>query len=299
MELNELLKELKQEPKLEKTAAAKSSNTKNKLLAALDDAISSTEKTASVKDDVTPQLIKMAEDLANSEAVGIQKEAEFYGAALADGFLTRLNQYATTLSATGLNKTAADAAWQEAFQAGLDAGYNDGLVGFSKTAAAVPPVMDPMEKVAFDRGYQDTMALLQTPGGHEKVAEFVQGYNDAAQLLNTPDGQEKVAEFVQGYNDAAQLLSTPDGQEKVAEFVQGYNDAAQLLSTPGGQEKVAEFVQGYNDAAQLLSTPGGHEKIAEFVQGYTDGVAMLNKLASAVAQTAYNQTVNLISRAVR
>jgi hypothetical protein len=277
MELNELLKELKQEPKLEKTAAAKSSSTKNKLLAARDDAISSTEKTASVKDaDVTPQLIKMAEDLANSEAAGIQKEAEFYGAALADGFLTRLNQYATTLSVTGLNKTAADAAWQEAFQAGLDAGYKDGLVGLSKTAATVPPVIDPMEKVAFDRGYQDTMALLQTPGGHEKVAEFVQGYNDAAQLLSTPEGQEKVAEFVQGYNDAAQLLSTPGGQEKVAEFVQGYNDAAQLLSTPGGQEKVAEFVQGYND-----------------------GVAMLNKLASAVAQTAYNQTVNLISRAVR
>ena len=231
MELNELLKELKQEPELEKTAADKSSSTKNKLLAALDDAIRSTEKTASVKGaDVTPQLIKMAEDLANSEAVGIQKEAEFYGAALADGFLTRLNQYATTLSATGLNKTAADAAWQEAFQAGLDAGYKDGLVGFSKTAAAVPPVIDPMEKVAFDRGYQDAMALLQTPGGHEKVAEFV---------------------------------------------------------------------QGYNDAAQLLSTPGGQEKVAEFVQGYTDGVAMLNKLASAVAQTAYNQTVNLISRAVK
>lgn len=275
MELQELLNQIKnaENTPIEKTAAAKSPNPKEKLIAALDDALKSLEpmqKTAQ-EDSATERLVKMAQNLASSEAEALSKEAELYGAALADGFLARLNSYAASLPEVPVSADEKIAAWKNSFAAGV----NDGVNAVFQAVDQMPHEKLAAAKQAFDTGYNEAMHLLETQ----------------------PDGVEKVSEFLQGYDEANALLQTPAGEEKVAAFIQGYDEANALLQTPDGVEKVAEFLQGYDEAKALLQTPDGVEKVAEFIRGYEDGKALLEKTAAAVANTAYKQTLKAIAQA--
>lgn len=218
----------------EKTAEAK-----NKLLGALDEVLQpqAAEKTASQESpSATEGLLKMAGDLANSEQEALVKEAKFWGAAVADGFMERLAVYEQAMP-----KTASE-----------DAPTNE---DFEKFAQENPELV----KQAIELGYFHGKAQIE----QLKEAAFEAGYTDAAkdieELSKTAEGREKLAELAAGLEKKAsdqqeieetieKLAQTPEGQEKLAAIEKGYNDT---------MEKIAEvadevFTRGYNDTIQIL-----------------------------------------------
>ena len=221
----------------EKTAEAK-----KQLLGALDEVLQpqEAEKTASQESpSATAGLLKIAGDLANSEQEALVKEAKFWGAAVADGFMERLAVYEQAMSKT----------------AGEGEGTAPTDEDFHKFAEENPELV----KQAMELGYFHGKAQIE----QLKQAAFEAGYTDAAkdidELSKTAEGREKLAELAAGLEKEAsdrreinetieKLAQTPEGQEKLAAIEQGYNDA---------MEKIAEvadevFARGYNNTIQIL-----------------------------------------------
>lgn len=147
------------------------------------------EKVASAS--AVASLEKMASDLAAADEHRMHKEAQLYGAAVFDGFISRANQFAANAPTPGPSQKVAsynDAHIKEAAYAGYtDADWALGvLVNNEKTAAYA--------------GYD------------EKTAAY-EGYNDAAWALGVLVNNEKTAaaqgDFMEGVYD---------GLEKVAEL---------------------------------------------------------------------------------
>jgi hypothetical protein len=132
----------------EKTASYNNSSASshNKLEQALNAALQ-TEKTASARQN-TPggDLVKIAQKLADAEQLALIKEAELYGAAVCDGFISRMNDH----EMSGNVKTAS-----------FGGGGN---------------VDEALVKQAMELGYRETTAELQ------KIAQqaFQQGYAEQA-----------------------------------------------------------------------------------------------------------------------
>jgi hypothetical protein len=232
MELANILSQLKDigSTGMSKTAAAKETpksdskeaSAKDELLKALDGALNKqgSTKTASSSPSASAELVKMASDLAAAEQEGITKQAHLYGAAVADGFVARLQQtgaVATKIATQqgtdedGFNKFASEN--PELVKQAMELGYNDGVkqIQMMKQAAT---------NDAFQRGYADTTAELQ-------------------KLASTADGQDKIASFKQGYNETV---------DKVASYNKGYED------TVNETVKIASdcATRGYNDTVNVL-----------------------------------------------
>jgi hypothetical protein len=173
MEISNIMKKLTESRDAEQTAvktAAVQAPNSDTLRTALRAALT-TEKTASAtpQQDVTSGLFKMAEDLASAEQDALQKQAELYGAAICDGFMTRFGQY---------EKAAMDAGVQAPKYA--QAQPQDATLDAIKTAAADPAFTKfasenpDLVKEAFELGYQAQWnELVKTAND-----EFTQGYND-------------------------------------------------------------------------------------------------------------------------
>lgn len=163
----------------EKTASAspRKSGGDDRLAAALMSAVEDVghTKTASAKKAAPSEdLTKIAQRLANAEQEALVKEAQLYGAAVCDGFMTRMASY----EQTGAVKTAS-------------AGYGD---NFEKFASENPELV----KQAAELGYRET---------REKIAAAAQGayeegYTKVAFLVK--EAAEKCA--AQGYNDTINVL---------------------------------------------------------------------------------------------
>jgi len=158
----------------EKTASAVSpkvaSDTAARLKAALHEATAEAPTVTEKKASSTPiaDLTKLAADTAASEHESLVKEAQLYGAAVADGFMARISQY---------NEAAEKIAGQQ--------------------APAVPNTRH-LEKQAADLGYATTMSQM------DKLAEAAAtaGYNDTvAQIYKVAHDS-----FVQGYAHASELV---------------------------------------------------------------------------------------------
>jgi hypothetical protein len=134
------------------------------------------EKTASAQSPVA-DLAKLAADVAGAEHEAATKEAQLYGAAVADGFMARLAQY--------------EAASTKVAAAAPAAPTGD---SFEKFAAENPDIV----KEAHDLGYASTMTDLH------KLAEaaYTKGYNETVEQIY------KVAcdSFVNGFKDTIALL---------------------------------------------------------------------------------------------
>ena len=148
-----------------KTASAQGSlentGTTNKLAAALDAAVAEVDNTTKTASDntgtPTEDLTKIATRLANAEQEALIKEAELYGAALCDGFMSRMNQY----EGDNTTKTAS---------------YNSGEgATFEKFASENPELV----KQAAEIGYRETKHQL------EKVASdaYTEGYVKTAEVI--------------------------------------------------------------------------------------------------------------------
>ena len=124
-----------------------------------------TEKTAaapaaSPQASPTSDLLKIASEMAGAEEEALMKQAQVYGAAICDGFMTRYAQYEQAASEVAPmqqpTKTAAVAPVQS-----LD---------FNKFASENPQLV----KEAYDLGYHQKMAALKEAANER----FGAGYND-------------------------------------------------------------------------------------------------------------------------
>ncbi len=185
MELSQILNALSDEGQ-EKTASENptegGSAAEGGLSAALDSALAATsvEKTASVASSGPENdLTKIASRLATAEQEALVKEAELYGAALCDGFMSRMGQYE---SHTGFGKTASANTVTDA--------------SFTKFASENPALV----KQAMELGYRETKAQL------EKVAEsaYHEGYEKTAAAIKV--AAEDCAQA--GFNHATKVLAT-------------------------------------------------------------------------------------------
>lgn len=198
MELNDLLSQLKGigSSKVEKTAEvdtkvqSKEAESQKELLGALSNALNkpSSEKTAQESPSAAAELVKMATDLAGAEQEALVKQAHLYGAAVADGFVSRLTQYQA--ASTKVASSESDVPTAEEF---------------NKFAEANPELV----KEAMELGYRDAQAQIaqikqaetKSPDA-EKIAAFNDGYNATVQEAI------KLAEdcSVRGYNDTVKVL---------------------------------------------------------------------------------------------
>ena len=178
MELSEILNSLSDGS--EKTASVNEEPTSGGLSAAIDRALSSQhlEKTASDAASPSGDLVKMASDLANAEQHALIKEANIYGAAVADGFVARMNSYEG--QAQGISKTAGDSGESaEMIKQAMQLGYQQTM---NTLQGAVP---------------QQTKVAEHTKlAEHEKVAAFNKGAEDAT----------KVASYLKGNQDARTVV---------------------------------------------------------------------------------------------
>jgi hypothetical protein len=164
------------------TKSAATSQTADKLRAALKEATAPApvEKQAAAASPVG-DLTKLAAETVGMEHEALVKEAQFYGAACADGFMARLSQY---------NEAATKIASQEI---GAAKGANDD--SFEKFASENQALV----KQAAELGY-DT-----TKGQMDKLAEaaYTKGYDEAVGVIYKTAHES----FTGGYEDTLRLLS--------------------------------------------------------------------------------------------
>ena len=171
MELSDILNSLSDDSASGEFSKVASDNSTDALSTAIDRALNSgLEKTASGVSSPSGDLLKMASRIADAESDSLAKEANLYGAAVADGFMSRMGAYEKTASAQD----------------------DSALV-----------------KQAFDQGYADTMSALSSSnatGELTKQAAFEEGYQD---VIKEADQLTKVAAGFEeyGYNYGNSILS--------------------------------------------------------------------------------------------
>jgi hypothetical protein len=129
-------------------------------------------KTAEAKPAVA-ELQKIASDVADAKDAALKKEAEIYGAAVADGFLARLAQFqdatkTASVEIDSIEKLAA--AYPALVKQAMDVGSNNAVDKLAN---------DPEFLKSAAQGYNDTMVEI------EKTANdcFGRGYEDAKNVL--------------------------------------------------------------------------------------------------------------------
>jgi len=166
----------------EKAATAQ---TAEKLRAALKEATvtpAPVEKQASAASPVG-DLTKLASETATMEHEALVKEAQFYGAACADGFMARLAQY---------NEAAEKIAAQNPAVAPIKTAGDD---SFEKFASENPELVKQAAELGFDT----------TKGQMDKLADaaYAKGYDEAVTVIH----KTACDSFTNGYEDTLRLLS--------------------------------------------------------------------------------------------
>lgn len=253
MEIKHILADLQglENGGIDKTASAetshpeKTSSARDNLVTALDSVLSvEGEKTASAGTSATGELVKMASSLASSEGDALVKEAHLYGAAVADGFMSRLGQYESSTQGMDTTKVASadgvptDAEFEKFAQENPDLTKQAMELGYLHGKNQI----DELKKLAFSQGYQDAETeineLAKTAEGREKLAHISGELTKQAEAQQT---NELSAAF-------DKLAETSEGQEKLAAIKQGYADGTAEI------EKTANdcFERGYNDTIRVL-----------------------------------------------
>jgi len=207
MKLSKVLTSIKGSDGAEKTAAvatgdksassekAATASTGEKLKAALREVTASAaqpapqEKQAAAAGSPIEGLTKIAEQVTSAEQEAIIKEANLYGAAVADGFVARLAQYQTAADKVAAAQPAAPEVVRTQEK---QAAATDG--SFEKFAAENPELV----KQAAEVGYQQTMLQM------DKLAQaaYAKGHDEATLAIYKLGH----ASFVQGFEDTAGLL---------------------------------------------------------------------------------------------
>ena len=192
MELSDILNSLSDDSSSGAFNKTASDTSTNALGNAIDRALhSGITKEASAGVSPSADLVKMASRIADAESDSIIKEANLYGAAVADGFMSRMGN---------LEKTASEDNVKLAF----NQGYADTMSylsqqqtqqsQYTKTASYQEASM--VKQAAFEEGYNDVI----------KEAAFEEGYNDVIKEANYLT--KTAAEFENyGFNYGNAILS--------------------------------------------------------------------------------------------
>lgn len=162
----------------------------NKLEQALNAALE-TEKTASARATPGGDLVKIAQKLADAEQLALLKEAELYGAAVCDGFISRMNDH----EMSGNTKVASfggNAAEEAMIKQAMDLGYRETTAQLEKVA-----------QQAFAQGYNETVKLAQ--------AQMAAGYQDTVKVAHQRRAMIKTAAenaATRGYAHATRILGS-------------------------------------------------------------------------------------------
>ena len=200
------------------------------------------------------ELNKIAEEVLQAEEEAVVKEAHMYGAAVADGFMTRIASYQGAADEISPPQVADMHAQQESQYTEKQAedAYSAGVALVEKTAATL----------AYNAGYSDVISAAEAE--QEKLAaeanaqparlQFAESLLAAAPTEAV--ATEKTAEelHIEGYiatmeKTASMLkeagnIEAVEALEKTA-FDQGYEDA--MVKIAG-----SAFDQGYNDFSVML-----------------------------------------------
>lgn len=163
-----------------------------------------TKVAAAKESNPADALVKQAEEINRLENDMLIKEANFYGAAVCDGFMMRLAEY---------EKAAEDTELSEEEKAVLEAALADEAAASEEDTESEDSTD---EECAEGDDSCDKEASIKVAAFEKYAAEsFMQGYQET---------QEKIAEeaFLVGYRDA---------MEKIASDVyrKGYNDTLNVL----------------------------------------------------------------------
>lgn len=155
-------------PVVESTKVAQA---KTELLEALKRAETSKEKVAAAAPVAGPaaELEKVAADLAAADQEALVKEANFYGAAICDGFMSRIKQYEGAAAELPAAEKVASAGDVEKIAA-------EAVRGYVETQAQIKLAAEQ----EFQRGYVDAAAEIEKVAGDT----FAQGAQDCAAVLN-------------------------------------------------------------------------------------------------------------------
>lgn len=249
---------------LEKTAAEnekppteKTSGAQQELIGAINKVLESDKTAAAPAEsgtnaDAVQTLTKMASDLAHAEESAIVKEAHLYGAAVADGFMARLQQYDTALgndntdNAKTANEEPVAVPTQDEFtkfaevnpalvNQAMERGYADGQTEVDQIKQAAAQKAEWEKFASTPEGTAQLQVLdayVQRKGVREKIASA------------KPSLEEQQAVSA----ELEKLAQTPEGQVKLADIRQGYAD------TMGETVKIANgvFNRGYRDVVNLV-----------------------------------------------
>ena len=194
MELSDILNSLSDDSTSGEFNKTASDTSTDALSNAIDRALNSgLTKEASDSSGPSADLVKMASRIADAENTSLIKEAEVYGAAVADGFMARIGASTSQHTNDDSVKLAFDQGYADTINA-LAMQQNHGM---SKVAAYQESEM--VKQAAFEEGYNDVI----------KEAAFEEGYNDVI----------KEAAFDQGYND---LIKEAHDLEKTAAAFEDY-----------------------------------------------------------------------------
>jgi hypothetical protein len=186
MKIDRILAGIRESQAAEKQASevpAASVTEKNSLVSAMKDALASTDKIASEKAVVASpvdDVMKVAQELADSEKEAAIKEAQLLGAAFADSAVARLGDWSKIAQ-----QMVATAPVAQPVQ---------GTTDFNKFAQQNPELV----KQAAQLGYEKAKADL------EKQAEdsYVQGYNDTIETIH----KTAAIEFLKAASVTAQII---------------------------------------------------------------------------------------------
>ena len=163
------------------TKSAATAQTADKLRAALKEATAPAPVEKQAAASPVGDLTKLAAETIGMEHEALVKEAQFYGAACADGFMARLSQYneaATKIASQeiGATKVASDDSFEKF------AAENQALVkqaaelGYDTTKGQ----MDKLAEAAYTKGYDEAVGVIYKTA-HES---FTCGYEDTLRLLS-------------------------------------------------------------------------------------------------------------------
>ena len=168
MELSDILNSLSDDStsgEFSKTAADASTDA---LSNAIDRALNSgLTKEANYSSSPSADLVKMASRIADAENASLVKEAEVYGAAVADGFMSRIGSATPKQESVDSVKLAFDQGYADTINA-LAAQQNSGM---DKVAAYQQGEM--IKQAAFEEGYND---LIKEASYLEKTAASFEEY---------------------------------------------------------------------------------------------------------------------------
>lgn len=153
--------------------AAEPSDLKDRLKAAVADALAPVPQKTAATTSPVEDLTKVAADLSAAEHEALTKEGMLYGAALCDGFMARAAQYEA-----GAQKVASTQPAPQPARADED---------FEKFAAANPELVRDAAQV----GYDQTMGQLTKLG----QAAYDKGWNDTMHQVHKAASQSFVAGF--------------------------------------------------------------------------------------------------------